>query len=348
MPEDGAGPEGREGRGRGRAGVVSERVCYYVQTHRAPEQILRLVRALRHGSPGSCIVVLHDFAAGELDPAPLAALPGVHLLRSSYAHVRGRFSGQAQPLLDAIAWLAREGVAYDWLVTLTGQDYPVAPPGELERRLAAGGCDGFLRFWDVESAASPWPRRKARRRYWYRYRRLPDALGPALPLLRAVTRMVPGLHLSLDYGPWLGVRCRRTPWRGGYRCYGGWTWFALRRPAVDLVARELAAGSPLGEHYRGTMSPEESMVQTVLLNDGRFRLVDDDLRYVDYAGAVRGSPRTLTAADWPALASGRYCFARKFDLATDATVLDRIDRELLGGSPGSGLARADSPRRSPE
>src|SRR5688572_31975267 len=44
------------------------------------------------------------------------------------------------------------------------------------------------------------------------------------------------------------------------------------------------SGTPLGEHYRGTMSPEESMVQTVLLNDGRFRLVDDDLRYVDYAG----------------------------------------------------------------
>lgn len=330
MPEGGGG---RKGRGSGRAGAVSERVCYYVQTHRAPEQVVRLVRALRRGSPGSCILVLHDFGACALEPAPLAALPEVHLLRSCYPHVRGRFSGQAQPLLDAIAWLARERVAYDWLVTLTGQDYPVAPPGELERRLAAAECDGFLRFWDVESAASPWPRRKARRRYWYHYRRLPDAVAPALPLLRAVTRMLPGVHLSLDYGPWLGVRSRRTPWRGGYRCYGGWTWFALRRPAVERVASELAPGTPLGDHYRHTMSPEESMVQTVLLNDGGFRLVDDDLRYVDYRGAVRGAPRTLTAADWPALASGRYCFARKFDPEADAGLLDRIDRELLGASP---------------
>jgi hypothetical protein len=61
--------------------------------------------------------------------------------------------------------------------------------------------------------------------------------------------------------------------------------------------------------------------------------VDDDLRYIDYARAHRGSPRTLTVADLPLLASGRYHFARKFDLRVDREVLDRIDRELLGVDP---------------
>ena len=78
-----------------------------------------------------------------------------------------------------------------------------------------------------------------------------------------------------------------------------------------------------------TQTPEESLVQTVLVNGGRFRLVDDDLRYIDYEHTHRGSPRTLTVADVPRLASGKYHFARKFDLAVDAEVLDRIDREIL-------------------
>jgi hypothetical protein len=313
---------------------LSERVCYYVQTHREPEQIRRLVRTLRRGSPESTVVVLHDFAACPLDRDAFAAVPGVHLLVSEYPHVRGRFSGQAQPLLDAVAWLGREGVPYDWLVTLTGQDYPVAPLPSFERRLAESGSDGFLRWWDVDAAESPWPRRKPRRRYWYHYRRLPEALGPAVPLLKALTRLLPGVHLSRDYGPWLGVRQRRTPWRSGFRCFGGWTWFALRREAVEHLARELAEGSPLGRFYRGTMSPEESMVQTVLLNSGRYRLVNDDLRYIDYRAARRGAPRTLTVADLPELGCGRYCFARKFDPAVDGEVLDRIDRELLGVAVG--------------
>ena len=41
----------------------------------------------------------------------------------------------------------------------------------------------------------------------------------------------------------------------------------------------------------------------------------------------------LTVADLPELASGRYHFARKFDLKAGREVLDRIDRELLGVDP---------------
>jgi hypothetical protein len=73
-------------------------------------------------------------------------------------------------------------------------------------------------------------------------------------------------------------------------------------------------------------------VQTLLVNARRFRLVNDDLRYIDYAGADRGSPRVLTTADLPMLAAGPWHFARKFDYGVDRVVLDRIDRELLAGA----------------
>jgi hypothetical protein len=308
---------------------MSERCCYYVQTHREPEQIYRLVRTLRRGSPQSIILVLHDFGAASLDWAPLADLREVHLLRSRCPHVRGRFSGQSQPLLDALAWLEDARVDYDWLVTLTGQDYPVQPLATGERRLRESGADGFLRCWDVLSAESPGPRRKAVRRYWYRYRRLGAGAEPWLRLLRPLSRLVPGVHLSLDYGPNVGLRASRHPWRNGFRCYGGWTWPSLRREAVRYLDAYLREHPALVEFYRGTMSPEESLVPTVLVNSGRFELCNDDLRFIDYRGSVKGAPRTLTVADLPALASGRYAFARKFDLAVDREVLDRIDRELL-------------------
>jgi hypothetical protein len=309
---------------------MTERCCYYLQTHREPEQVYRLVRTLRRGSPRAVIVVRHDFDAGALDWQPLAGLADVHLLRSSYPQVRGRFSGQTQPLLDVIAWLEGERVDYDWLVTLTGQDYPVMPLPASERLLFESGHDGFLRWWDVLSKESPWPRQKARRRYWYRYRRLSPRAERWLRLLRPASRLLPGIHLSLDYGPNVGVRALRPPWRHGFRCYGGWTWVSLRRQVVRHLDRYLREHPALLRFYQGTMSPEESIVQTVLVNSGGFRLANDDLRYIDYARAVRGAPRTLTVDDLPTLASGRFCFARKFDLAVDREVLDRIDRELLG------------------
>ena len=50
----------------------------------------------------------------------------------------------------------------------------------------------------------------------------------------------------------------------------------------------------------------------------------DPLRYVVAPRFIGG------ILAMPLLAGGRYHFARKFDLAADVEVLDRIDRELLG------------------
>ena len=307
-------------------------VCYYVQSHRDPEQILRLVRTLRRGSPQAPIVVWHDFARCDLGDLPLAELPGVHLLRPPRPQTRGDFSCQTQPYLDVADWLERQGIRYDWLVNLTAQDYPVTPLAAVEAFLDAAPCDGFLRYWDVLSPESPWSRRKARARYWYRYRRLAPAAEPWLRAARPLTRVLP-IHFYLDYGPLLGTRVLRPPFHAGFRCYGGWAFFSLRRRAVLYLLGFLAEHPEVARHYRATVAPEESIVQTVLVNSGRFHFVDDDFRYIDYSRAEKGSPRTLTTADLPRLATGRYHFARKFDYGVDREVLDRIDRELLGPHP---------------
>lgn len=304
-------------------------VCYLIQSHRDPDQIHRLVRVLREGSPRAKIVVRHDFGKCDLDWPSLGDLPGTWLLPcTGPPQVRADYTCQVQPWLDAVGWLEDQGIEYDWLVNLTAQDYPVKPLAEIERFLHESPSDGFLRFWDVFSSASPWSARKARARYWYRYRRLPPWMEPVMRATRILTRLLP-IHFYLDYGTLFGVRALRTPFKDGFRCHGGWAFFTLRRRAA-LYVREFLTGNPeIERHYRTTVAAEESLVPTVLANSGLFDLVDDDLRYIDYRRAHKGSPRTLTCADLPELASGRYHFARKFDFGVDREVLDRIDRELL-------------------
>lgn len=303
-------------------------VCYFIQSHRDPEQILRLARVLRTGGPGSTVVIQHNGAASPLDWAPFAAVPGLHRMDVPWRQVRAHYSCQVQPTLYAVEWLDRQGIGYDWLVTLTAQDYPVRPMAAIERDLAAADVDAFLRFWDVRGSDSPWSFRKAKARYWHRYRRWPESTLGALRALRRVTKLLP-VHFYLDYGPWVGVRRLRTPWSESLRCYGGWAWFALRREAARFVVAELARRPELAGLYQECITPEESIVQTVLVNGGGFRLRNDDRRYIDYRGAVRGSPRTLGHDDVAMLGAGRYDFARKFELPAGAAVLDRIDRELL-------------------
>ena len=82
-------------------------------------------------------------------------------------------------------------------------------------------------------------------------------------------------------------------------------------------------------YYRGTMVPDESLIQTILVNSGKFKLCNDDKRYSDYSNTTTGSPRTLTKEDIPQITNGQYHFARKLDVTVDATLLDVIDKILI-------------------
>jgi len=71
-------------------------------------------------------------------------------------------------VLRCYAWLL-ERVEFDWVVTVSGQDYPIRPPAQIERKLAAGPYDGYVEGWEV--ARPPWTRRQGdefSRRYHYR------------------------------------------------------------------------------------------------------------------------------------------------------------------------------------
>jgi hypothetical protein len=303
-------------------------VCWYIQSHRNPEQLLRLVRTLRRGSTGP-IIVTHDPSGEPIDPTSFVAIPRVHLVPPPVRPVRGSFSGQLDPYLNAIEWLEQGQIGYDWLVNITGQDYPVSSLPDIEAFLDRADCDGFVRQWDVLAADSPWSRRKAKARYWSRYWWLPARMRGPLRALRWIGKVTP-VRFYLDYGALVGIRRLSTPFNRTLRCRGGWAFWTLRHIAVLRLRQFLAARPDVERHYRRTVAPEESLVQTILGADPELRLVNDDLRYIDYSGAVGGSPRTLTVADLPRFRDGRYHFARKFDERVDREVLDCIDREIHG------------------
>jgi hypothetical protein len=91
--------------------------------------------------------------------------------------------------------------------------------------------------------------------------------------------------------------------------------------------------------------PDELFFHTLLLNSAlRDRVVDDDLRYVDWSRPSAGQ-KTLGIEDIDALEASPKLFARKFDSERDARVLDLVDERLLK-RPGSRVAaaRVGSPR----
>lgn len=307
------------------------RVAYFVQTHGPAPQVLRLLATLRRGSPEAVLVVSRDPSAEPLDARALAALDALSFRPAERAR-RGYWS-LFEPYVAAVERLDREALSYDWLVYLSGQDYPVQPLARSEERLAASPYDGYLTWVDAAGPSPEGRRRQGRLRYGYQYRDLPRA-RPALRLLRSLNGLQPWWHVHLTYGPRLGVRARRTPFGPALRPYWGSQWTTLRRASAERVAEAARGGSPLAAYFARTVCPDEAFAQTVLVNDPRLRLANDNLRFVDVRGSRDGHPRVLRLADGPALLAGGYAFARKLDPEVDPALLDWLDERLDAG-PGS-------------
>lgn len=306
------------------------KVCYHIQTHRLPAQIVRLVRLLREMDPDGPILLSHD--AGGCPPPldELRRLPGVHVSIDAGGY------GDASHLdryLRAVRWLVDRDVDFDWLENITGQCYPLRSLADMHRTLAESECDGFLGYVPVFTGEVLTTARDARDRYLYRYRRF-GRPSPAkqrwLRPLMAVNYVQPLVRVSTTFST-VGLRRARTPFGPAFRCYGGWFFGTLNRACVEYVHAFARDEPGFMTYLRGTLAPEEIFLQTTLVNGGRFRLNPDSLRYIDMTGSRHGHSRTLGAADiGRAVASGAH-WARKFDLERDPAALDLLDGWLLRG-----------------
>ena len=298
-------------------------IVYFVQSHDAVAQLVRLLECLRAPARGSLVIVGHEGTRQRLARADLPAGDDVVLRQRTEPVRRGELSC-LEPYLDAAAWLVDEGLDFDWLVYLSGRDYPVRPVAAIEQTLAATPEDGYLRHWDVASSASPWGTKRAHRRYDYRYRRLPEPWRWPLKLAKPVLRGL-GLELSLVYGVHLGTPARPPLFTADFRCFGGLQWHALRRAPVEYLVHVTRTRPELVEYFAHTLVPDEAYVQTVLLNAGRFRFRDESRRFADTHERPGGHCRVLTESDFDELTSGRYDFARRFDLVESAELLRRLE-----------------------
>ena len=307
-------------------------VCYILQTHKNPEQIYRLVRTILRSSPNGFVLVAHDSSRKTLGNATLCELPGAYLLPIYEQPRRADFS-LLSPYFAALDWLCDREKAFDWLVYLSGQDYPTQSLATYEALLERTEYEGFLRYWDVFSDESPWGKGRGWKRYRCQYARLPDGSERFLkPLAHWVftskNKRVRRLQFHLNFGPFVGLPARRTPFDEDFRCYGGSQWHTLSRSCA-LYLREFYRKHPkIVRYFKRTVVPDETFVQTVLVNSQRFRLCNDCQRYADTDKFPDGRARLLTRADWEILRDDRFFFARKFDITLDAEVLDWLDERI--------------------
>jgi hypothetical protein len=323
-----------------KAAHTQTNVVYFLQTHTRPAQIERLVEVITQGNQNAVVLISHDASGQRLDVPRLQALGNVHVLlhRGGY----GDYS-HLDRYLAAVDWLDANGIHYDWLENLSGQDYPLRPIAEIEDALVATSLDGFLLYSpvfpervppDADQGAAAWyrpcPPFDAAMRYDYRHWRLgkvTDLKERLMYPLMVLNLVQPWIRVSNSYAS-VGIRRRRTVFGPDFHCYGGSFFCTLRAECVRYIREYARANPEVVDFFRTALAPEEAFFHSVLVNSGRFRLSTDYKRYIDWTGCTHTHPRTLGTEDAPAMLASDAHWARKLDLRKDAKLFDILDQRV--------------------
>lgn len=233
----------------------SAAMVYLVLSHSRIPQLLRLICTLRSGSPQATVVVHHDGRVEPLDTALALEAGADHVIGAPEPVWWGDLS-MVEALLRSLRWID-ENVDYDWVVQLSGQDYPGRPLRDLERHLALGSAEGYVRHERVgsERDVGVLPADSMVRRYFFRYRHLPGGRVVSRLVERAQGhRQARAVSPAPFPGPTAAGGAGVQP--GGRTGSAGMPWRrfldALRRVPLHITVLPRGLGTTVGWRVRST------------------------------------------------------------------------------------------------
>lgn len=293
------------------------RIAHLILAHKDLGQLARLVDVLRH--PGHCCFIHLDARARFLSEAAehFAQAADVTLVTPRVRCRWGQFS-LVEATLQGLRSLTAQGTSFDHINLISGQDYPLKPPAEMERYLAAHPKRQFINFFALH-ANNPWTQH-----------------GGAYQALQRVE----GVHLAFR-SRWLHLPLKRKL-PNGWRPYGGLQWWTLTGPCVQWLMQRLKEQPAIRRFFRHTFIPDELFFQTLVMNSPfAEQAVNDNLRYVDFSRANPTPPAVLLEADFGELLQVDKLFARKLDPRRSHHLMALIDRHLLGRDQASAVREAE-------
>ncbi|KAM7488379.1 hypothetical protein LguiB_025863 [Lonicera macranthoides] len=279
-------------------------------------RILRLLYSVYH--PKNHYLLHLDLSAPQTDRDFLAlTVQSVPLFRAAQnVNVIGKadfaykkLSSSVSSILHGASLLLRLSDNWDWFINLSAADYPLVTQDDLLHILSYLPKD--LNFVNHTSYIG-----------WRESR----GLKPIV--------VDPGLYLSEEDDMYYATQRRKLP--DAYRLFIGSPFAILSRKSIEfcILGTENLPRTLL-MYLSNTLLSQHVYFPTVLCNSRPFNktVINHSLKYTAFD--TKHEPRLLNSTDFKDLIKSGAAFASPFLL--NDPILDRIDREILGRSPGNPL-----------
>jgi Core-2/I-Branching enzyme len=300
------------------------KIAYIILAHKEPEQLIRLVHRL---NPEKNSFFIHidkrvDNAIYNEMKNGLDHFSNVYFLKR-HRCFWGDFS-LVKATIEGIDALDRK-VPFDWLILLSGQDYPIKSNLQIDRFLENNQGISFIEYFPLPNFKDDWGDENGgldRIEYWNfvlfnrRFRFTDKPLDCSREFL-----------IPLPAWPLLFAKKRQFP--KGLNPYGGGEWWCLPRECIEYIHNFIHQNRSFVRFFHHVHIPDEIFFQTIILNSPfKGSVVNDHLRYIEWS-PKREDPAILGKDDFGEFICSSSLFARKFDVSRDREILDMIDRHIL-------------------
>ncbi len=298
---------------------------YLLLLHKAPEQAQRLIARLARPATRFFIHIDQRVDAAPFHTALAAFQESVTYLRRYDSAWGGQ--GAVLATLEGLRVALARGRDWHYIHLISGQDYPIADNRTIDGFFDAASGKNFIEHLPMPVTGMHEGGMNRIEDYHFvprrRYRSRLEAWG--LSFERSANRLLHALG-----------QARRFP--AYAKPHVGSNWWSLTPAAAAYILDFVEAHPDYLLYHRHTLSADEVFFASILASaeDAELRasLVNENMRYVvwDKPGQ-KEFPAILRSEDADMILRSGKLWARKFDVAVDASVLDRIDEAVAARKP---------------
>jgi hypothetical protein len=297
-------------------------IAYIVLAHKYPEQLARLINKLNTEATSFFIHVdkKTDAQTYAFMVERLKHLSNVRFYKRHKCYW-GDFS-QVVAAIQGIKEIVKQGKHFDWVILLTGQDYPIKSNRQIENFLESNQNQLFIENFALPRAS--WIRENGGLdRIEYRHFRLFNKK------IRFTDRKISNSRvISVALPSYLSFLPIKRKFFNGIKPFVGSPYWILSYECIKYIDQFIAQNPKFMKFFQGVHCADEIFFQTVVLSSHfSENVVDNSLRYTDWS-AGGSNPAILGEDDFLKLKESTALFARKFDMMKDEKILDMLDEYI--------------------
>ncbi|KAA6438909.1 beta-1,6-N-acetylglucosaminyltransferase [Dyadobacter flavalbus] len=282
-------------------------ITYLILAHNKLHQVDRLIGNLLGNDVYIYIHIDKRVHSSEIKQYNFASHKRVKVIRNRVAVSWGGFSmvQATLNLMKAACTHHQEG----YCVLLSGQDFPLQPVHHINAFLNENYGKEFLQYWQLPY--KNWINGGLDRikYYWF-----VDKIG---------------MDESNVFFNFQRENKMERSYFKDYPPYGGSQWWCLTTSCVRYILDFIKQNPIVVEYFELTLIPDESFFKTIVLNSPfKENVVNDNLKYIVFEGG-KPHPNLMRLDDFDSLVNSKKLWGRKFDMAYDNQILDKIENQIL-------------------